>query len=335
MSVVITIPVYRPKPLPYEIFTLHRAVDLFGNYELVFVCATGFERSPYKSVAPNASWEEFDASYFASTRTYNKLCLSSEFYLRFKRHESLLIYQLDAMALAGNLDWWSQQQLDYVGGAVAWRDPRNGDFVRWTRSQNGGLSLRDIEAHLRVLSCLTRVGGAVMAVHQREMHREMGGYSADQQKSALWNARFALRTVVEQMRMRRRSFDIPGYLATSPTEDQFWSRIAQVFDANFRVASLEEAQGFSIQNGFDLTASKLIESPPFGCHGPAITETLFQFACRERTPLTTSEINLWRIAHRVGLVPALDLQEIEAGQTKQTDRPVKNANSSALQAAWQ
>src|SRR5262249_20696913 len=87
----------------------------------------------------------FPSEFFESERDYNSLLLTKKFYRTFRDYEFILIYQLDCLVFSGNLDYWCNQDWDYLG--APWFLACGQDTTRgfWTVG-NGGLSLRKVSS---------------------------------------------------------------------------------------------------------------------------------------------------------------------------------------------
>jgi hypothetical protein len=179
MKPVVLIPCYQATLTPAETAALEQCRRLLGHYDCR-VC------QPEGLVLPKSfaglQAECFPADRFSSIDSYNQLLLSAEFYERFQDWDYMLIYQLDAWVFRDELEDWCRQGFDYIG--APWGNagfvekyrrlrliPRSSCFP-WLsgllyrnefRVGNGGFSLRNIRAFLRVLrsneTAVSRWGG--------------------------------------------------------------------------------------------------------------------------------------------------------------------------------
>ncbi len=94
--------------------------------------------------------ERVATNHFDSIPAYSRLLLSREFYEQFQDFEYILIYQFDCLALSSDLSTWCNQGWSYIGAPffASKSDPSLG----FSRVGNGGLSLRNVAATLRVLT---------------------------------------------------------------------------------------------------------------------------------------------------------------------------------------
>lgn len=155
MSCVVVIPIYKDVPARAECASIRQTFRVLGRHDIVFVTHAGCRLDAYREIVEaeqgTLRTELFDAGYFDSTAHYSDLCLSEEFYLRFRDYEYMLICQTDAWVFRDELDYWCSRGYDYIGAPVYFpRSPQ-----RFTRIfygvGNGGFCLRRIEHCLRII----------------------------------------------------------------------------------------------------------------------------------------------------------------------------------------
>lgn len=139
-DVCIVIPVYKGYLSDLEQISLNQVKNILQEYSILLALPEGlqvfFEFDGEK--------EYFSKEYFASTKSYNKLLLSQEFYNRFLKFRYVLIYQLDAFVFEDRLLDFCNMGYDYIGapwlcGIRFYLDRRH---LVW-HVGNGGLSLRN------------------------------------------------------------------------------------------------------------------------------------------------------------------------------------------------
>lgn len=160
MDCVIVVPVYRSWMSPFEKISLLRLRQLIPD-GVYLVAPEGLCLDEYLTLWSELNCEWFDAEYFVSILSYNKLMLSSGFYSRFaSRYKWILVHQLDAFLFHAELQQFCESPYDYFG--APWL---NGQFVhpifrnRYLLEMfgtkitvgNGGLSLRRISSTLNLL----------------------------------------------------------------------------------------------------------------------------------------------------------------------------------------
>ena len=149
---IVVVPAYRVEMSAAEEASFRRTVSVFSEKHQVSVIAPEeMALDNYTSIYPQLVVERFPADFFRSIGDYSRLLLSEEFYQRFAAYEWMLICQLDVWVFRDELNYWCQQNFDYIGAPIpsCWdpcRDDENLDLVG-----NGGFSLRRISAFLRVL----------------------------------------------------------------------------------------------------------------------------------------------------------------------------------------
>jgi len=155
---IIVIPIYKDKLKHNEILVFKNLLKLYDSKKLCIICPESSKIS--SKITTGIQKEKFDDSYFNNIKSYNKLMLSEEFYKRFSDFKFILVHQLDAYLFKDELDFWCDQDYDYIG--APWlRDERF--LVKIFRSKkvkkrdiifnkvgNGGLSLRKVDTFLEI-----------------------------------------------------------------------------------------------------------------------------------------------------------------------------------------
>ena len=190
----------------------------------------------------------FDDKYFVSIDGYNKLLLTLGFYKRFESFQFILIYQLDAWVFRDELLEWCNKGFDYIG--APW-------FEGWDRASqnssylgvgNGGLSLRRVSSHLRVLRTF----------------------------SFLQSPKTYLKKVMDEPSFSTVASFITSLLTKNNSyhrfntwqynEDGFWGLFAARRHKWFKVPELNEALQFSFEANAELLYTMNGHQLPFGCH---------------------------------------------------------------------
>ncbi|SEH23436.1 DUF5672 family protein [Selenomonas sp. KH1T6] len=152
-KVVIVVPVYRTELTWYEKISLARLYAVLPHYPIVFVSPEGLALP--EAVMQGHPVMAFSREFFTSVAAYSRLLLSQQFYAHFQDFEYMLIYQLDAFVFVDLLQEFCSLGYDYIGGP--WQLQNSLQKVRPGKYKiyhvgNGGLSLRRIEACLRLLA---------------------------------------------------------------------------------------------------------------------------------------------------------------------------------------
>lgn len=149
MRTVVAIPAYKPKMTDTEKYVLQQCVRVLGKQrEIVLFVPESLDCQAYLAVAPEARIERFDDAFFDSVASYSNLLLMPDFYCRFSEYDYMLLFQLDGWVFRDELDLWCAKGYEYIGGPFYQDDGRDKIPV----VGNGGVSLRRIEAMIRVLS---------------------------------------------------------------------------------------------------------------------------------------------------------------------------------------
>ncbi|MVM38040.1 hypothetical protein GO730_11295 [Spirosoma sp. HMF3257] len=196
VSVNVVVPVYKIQLTDYERISLTQCLQILGSYPIWLVAPHTLDVSAYRELGPALQVRTFNDDYFADIQGYNKLMLSEEFYQAFTDKDYILIHQLDAFVFQNDLDYWCQQNYDYIGAPLL----RDRDFTGWVdqldftiRKQvatwidlkkpdgktpreiislntvgNGGLSLRRTSAMLR---CLKRFKRRIAEYEKNSMYQ--------------------------------------------------------------------------------------------------------------------------------------------------------------------
>ena len=195
--------------------------------------------------------------YFGSTQAHAQMMLSRWFYQMFSEYEYVLIHHADALVLSDRLLEWCESGLDYVG--APWIHCADTPHVTTPRVGNGGLSLRRVEAFLKVIDSRR---------HWMEPSQYWTQFCAGKSRSTrLLNLpkkylKRLLRFNGAPREMARWHLKTEG----RGNEDYFWSDRAIHYYPDFRVASVETGLRFAFEVAprlcFELNGRQL----PFGAH---------------------------------------------------------------------
>ena len=116
---IIVIPAYKSNISEIESVSLRRCLLVLKNYDICFVSPYGLNMDVYRSILSDYqicfNVMSFPSHFFDSVKSYNKLMLTHDFYLRFCEYEYMLIYQLDAYVFDDQLAYWCNKGYDYIG----------------------------------------------------------------------------------------------------------------------------------------------------------------------------------------------------------------------------
>lgn len=222
---VIVVPVYKKKLSSNELLVLKNIFDLHNKKSVHIICPEGH---PVPNELETFYIDRFKKSFFEGITGYNKLLLSYEFYKRFDDFKFMLIHQLDAYQFKDELDFWCDQNYDYIG--APWlTDERK--IVKLFRSKK--IKERDI--------IFNKVGN--------------GGFSLRKIKTFI-DFILAHNDIID----KNISHKLYGI------EDVFWSIIAPKHES-FDIPNVKTAARFSLDRKPNIGIKLNNFNLPFGCHG--------------------------------------------------------------------
>jgi hypothetical protein len=251
--VVVLIITYQEHLSDYEKISLQQCLKVLHKYPIRIVKPQSTDISSWQVNAEVIKTESFPDYYFKDIGAYSRMLLSTGFYKRFEAFEYLLICQLDAFIFRDDLLEWCNKGYDYVGAPWFAGFSSTDETAPFIRGGNGGLSLRRIDAHLKVLHSFSYIskpvenwkGRMTRKISIAGYFREVCGFLLD-------------------VTIRNNTF----WLLNSfrGFEDQFWCLVAARNFSWFRIPGYKEASDFAIEmqpkRVYDLNNRQL----PFGCH---------------------------------------------------------------------
>jgi hypothetical protein len=157
-KVCVVVPIYKPVLNEYEKVSLAQMKKVLHKHPVKIVAPNSLRLSSKELELEKFSIERFEDSFFSGIQGYNRLMLSSEFYQRFLEYKYILIYQLDAFVFRDELEYWCNQNYDYIGApwiCFSWYEQKD-TMTRFHRVLkkigitnksivgNGGFSLRKV-----------------------------------------------------------------------------------------------------------------------------------------------------------------------------------------------
>jgi hypothetical protein len=242
----IVIPVFRPRPTPFEEISLTQCSRVLAHYPMFLVSPGKLDPRPYRDILPAVPLH-FYAEYFRSLEGYNRLMLSPAFYNRFVEFDFVLIHQPDVFVFADDLLHWCERGYSYVG--APWRE----GLHRATAESpligvgNGGFSLRRVRDCLRIT----------------KLHRNPFFWLRTAFQSIVGDAR----TSRYRRRLLRQTTPTWRRLAQRPTaEDLVFGSSASYADRAFSVPDPLTALHFAIETQPRASMRLLGNDLPFGAH---------------------------------------------------------------------
>lgn len=164
--VAVIIPVYQSHMNPHELISFQQCLKVLSSHPIFLIKPHSLSVDHLLKSYPDLQVEAFDDTYFKGISGYNQLLCSESFYERFTAYEYILIAQLDVFIFRDDLLAWCQKGFDYVG-APQFSNIRPKRTSRKTLREilsllfqkpllNGGLSLRRVQACLRLLNVYHR-----------------------------------------------------------------------------------------------------------------------------------------------------------------------------------
>lgn len=242
----VVVPVYRPDLDADERISLRHLDHHLSSYDRYLIAPHGLDLD-----LEGFRVERFAASCFASRKAYSALCLSKQLYRRFLTYEYILLYQLDCLVFADELEAWCEEGLDYVGAV------HEIEGVRIVG--NGGFSLRRVERFLEVLTSTTRMVDPREHWQRHWAGRPLATRVAAAPRRLLKHTR-RFNGVAWEIKQHRRSYR--GW-----AEDWFWSLKAEKYVPDFRKPPTNEADRFAFGDRPRETYETVGRHLPFGCHG--------------------------------------------------------------------
>lgn len=273
-KLVIIVPIYNTELAPFERETLSYNKKNFKKYRVVIISPNYLKNhhriKDYKNTL-DAEVEFFENKYFKSTRSYNKLMMSIEFYKRFYHFDYMLICQLDAVLLKPNLEHWCAKQIDYMG--APWMSKMNDEY-EIDSSGNGGFSLRNIKKHLEVLN-------------SKSMY--MDDYKLNHTPLRIGLKNLVILKILNKLSSGLKvnfPFINCYKLIFSGNEDYFWAFSAKFFVNEFNLGNRSESLAFAFEKNVERCLELNEGKCPTGIHAwqkynPILSKQLMEKAITE------------------------------------------------------
>jgi len=247
--VAIVVPCYKRELSATERIAYRRLWELYSHLPIVMMAPPWLDVSDYVAEHPSLKVERFE---FLTVRDYSQLLLQSHFYERFRDFHYILIYQLDCYFLRDELLEWCQRGYDYIGSPLFHGyEPPQPEGKLWCVG-NGGFSLRNVEAALKVLASRKRYLTPIQ--YWAQTPSEPGLFSK------------ITRFFSGLLRLTRIHNDIRWATLSNFNEDIFWSINAPHFWPGFKLPDLKTG----LQFAFDYAPAHCYEQAghrlPFACH---------------------------------------------------------------------
>jgi hypothetical protein len=257
--VVVLILVHTAEPNPYEEISLRQCFQVLGAHPIYLVCPRTLNVSKYRRIIPGINVDYIDPDWQITYASFNRLKIEPFLYKRYHDYQFILFYELDAFVFRDELIHWCDRGFDYIGAPwfdLPWMKNIEGltgytdGTLRYERAAvgNGGLSLRRVDAVLKVLRSFSWV------YRPTEIWSSADGVSFVRRLAKL----------IKSLTLTNNSFHLLNTFRAN--EDLFWGIYMKRNFGWFEVAPVKEALKFS-QHGAPSACLKRGGPLPFGCHG--------------------------------------------------------------------
>ena len=235
--VAIIIPIYKPQLNPNELLSLKQCLRILKKYPIIFIGPKELDTTIYQEACRDYTpfkLQAFDDSYFNGIAGYNKLMLSPAFYKTFLPYKYILIYQLDAYVFKDELEYWCNQNYDFIGAP---QPPH----------ENQPNKMQFLKGYAKLIP----IANKLFKTHHKISNVGNGGFSLRKTRTCYW-----------LLRLLKSKAD-----AWMPyNEDGFFKYWGHLLYPVFRLPTDETALRFSIEQTPAQSLKKLNGELPFGCH---------------------------------------------------------------------
>jgi len=269
-TVAIVIPIYREILSEDEQVSLRHLERYLGKYDRYIV---GPKKQNLLYKHNSFFMHSVNRKYFASKESYSCLLLSKSFYKAFSNYEYILIYQPDSLVFSDQLLKWCAKGYDYVG--APWYRTETMKADGWASDEdcvgNGGLSLRKVESHLKVL----RIYHSPLNVAKRKAMGCLRFFEYCIDRIPKKAADFITGKQRIKVILKNASIQLKNKIEPRKVDDFFWSFEAKKYYPGFKIPTADEAVSFSFETGPRYCFDKNNQTLPFGCHAWAKYEREF------------------------------------------------------------
>ncbi|NME72621.1 DUF5672 family protein [Flammeovirga aprica] len=151
---IIVIPIYKEVLDNNELISFQQCLKVLKNWDISIITYKELDTSFYTPFLEESKvqyqFTYFDQSFFQNVHGYNQLMVDKQFYKTYNTsYKYLMIYQLDCFIFEDQVQKWCARNYSYIG--APWPHGPDNEPVRYKHVGNGGLSLRKIEDHIRVI----------------------------------------------------------------------------------------------------------------------------------------------------------------------------------------
>jgi len=252
----ILIPIYKPlsELTESEKRSISNTINVLNSYDIYLFGPKKLEFQEYNNYFNYVFLhKKFKSSFFNSVTDYSNLLLGSFFYKKFINYEYFLIVQEDAWVFRDDLDYWCNQDYDFIGAPWFKRIVLFDRNISFLGVGNGGFSLRNVK---KMVSVLKRICYLKM-IYSIWVSLRVNKVCNFNTMVLRLNFYFKIKAF----------WEIPSILnCETIQEDEFYGHIVSKLFRDFKIAPVSEALKFSFEVNprflYELNNNQL----PFGCH---------------------------------------------------------------------
>jgi len=247
---VVVIPVYLPRPSPFEIVSLRQCGKALANRDVVILAPKHLDLGAYRELLPRAADLRVEPHRMASFEAYNRMMISPLVFNALDGYTHMILHELDAIVLRDEIDHWCNQPFDYIGAPwfEGFRNPAPDAPIIGVG--NSGFSFHRLRTSRRVTASWRR--WYPYSTVAKDLIQGLRGNSKRLRRGLIGLGSGGL------LRGAHKLFDMPC--------DFFWSFTVPKLDQTFRIPDPETA----VQFAWEVLPSRCMEmcrgSLPFGIH---------------------------------------------------------------------
>ncbi len=246
---VVVIPVHSAAPKETELIAFDQCFKILSKYDIALIHPEGLDLTVYTSRVSTFKSIPISRSWFESHLTYNLLKRSLHFYDLFKSYTYLLTYELDCFVFRDELSYWCSRGYDYIG--APWFDNYTGAQNKIVGVGNSGFSLRNVQTCRKILMSNRR---------DRSLRAIVSSYF---KSGNFVSYKLNLINLFKKIKYHS-SFYL--YQTFKGHEDAFWCIEIPKYFPEFRIASVDEAYKFSMEEQPEYLVNLNKGKLPFGIH---------------------------------------------------------------------
>lgn len=155
--VVILIITHKAELNEYELISLQQCYKILGDYPIKIIVPDNLDVSFYKENLTRPEFDMINPIWQSTYSMFNRLKIEPFLYKRYQNFKYILFYEPDAIVFKDELKYWCSKGYDYIG--APWFDGYDNanEDSKFIAVGNGGLSLRNVKSHLRLLNDIKKI----------------------------------------------------------------------------------------------------------------------------------------------------------------------------------